>query len=251
MSEPEIQLERLRSPEIGERIEGGWKSVLFACGAVEQHGPHLPLFTDAEHGSRVAVEVARRLGSTLVAPTIRAGCSEHHMAFSGTISLRQETFEALVTDYVTSLSRHGFERILVLPTHGGNFGPLLEMEARLQDAAGGSAVAIFADLTGLLELWRNETEAELGLGNRIGGHADIGETSIMLALRPELVRLDLAAAGFEAELLSDVLERIIQDGLDSVTPNGILGDARGATQALGERLIDAYAAQATAYFQSK
>ncbi len=126
MTELEIQLEKLRSPEIRERIEAGWKTALFACGAVEQHGPHLPLFMDAEHGSRLAVEVARRLGQALVAPTIRVGCSEHHMAFSGTITLRQETFEAIVTDYVTSLTRHGFERILILPTHGGNFAPLLE-----------------------------------------------------------------------------------------------------------------------------
>ena len=165
--------------------------------------------------------------------------------------LRQESFEGIVTDYVTSLGRHGFERILILPTHGGNFAPLVEMEGRLQEAAGGSAVAIYADLNGLLELWRKETEAELGLGDRIGGHADIGETSIMLALHPELVRLELAAAGFQAELSDDVLERIIQGGFDSVTPNGILGDARGATEVLGVRLIEAFAAEATDFFQSR
>jgi creatinine amidohydrolase len=250
MSEQEIQLERLRSPEIGQRIEDGWRSVLFACGAVEQHGPHLPLFMDAEHGTRLAVEVARRLGQTLVAPTIRAGCSEHHMAFSGTISLRPETFESIVTDYVSSLSRHGFERILILPTHGGNFAPLVEMSGRLQEAAGESAVVIYSDLNGLLQLWRDETEAELGLGDRIGGHADVGETSIMLAIQPELVRLDLAAEGFRAELSGDVLERIIQDGLDSVTPNGILGDARGATEALGVRLIDSFSTVVVDYFRS-
>ena len=61
MTELEIRLERLRSPEILERIEDGWRTVLFACGAVEQHGPHLPLFTDTESGSRLAVEVARSL----------------------------------------------------------------------------------------------------------------------------------------------------------------------------------------------
>ncbi len=250
MNENELQLERLCSPEIGRRIQEGWVSVVFACGAVEQHGPHLPLFMDAEHGTRAAVEVARRLGRTLVAPTIRVGLSEHHMAFSGTISLRRETFEGLVTDYVTSLSRHGFRRILILPTHGGNFAPLAEMADGLQAAAGDAAVRVYADLIGLIELWRAETEQELGLGERIGGHADIGETAIMLSLQPDLVRLDLAAAGYQADLSPEVVQRIIHDGLDSVTPNGILGDARGATPELGERLIAAFADQAAAFFQA-
>jgi creatinine amidohydrolase len=250
MSDPEIQLERLRSPEIRQRIREGWDSVIFACGAVEQHGPHLPLFMDSEHGTRAAVEVASRLGRTLVAPTIRIGCSEHHMAFSGTISLRPETFEALVTDYITSFTRHGFRRILILPTHGGNFAPLAEMAERLQAAAGDAAVHSYTNLTGLIELWRDETEAELGLGERIGGHADVGETAIMLSLHPDLVRLDLAAAGFQAGLSPEVFERIIRDGLDSVTPNGILGDARGATPKLGDRLIQAFADRAAAFFQS-
>ena len=173
------------------------------------------------------------------------------MAFSGTISLRQETFEAIVTDYVTSLARHGFERILILPTHGGNFAPLVEMEGRLREAAGESVVASYTNLTGFIELYRNEAEAELGLGDRIGGHADVGETSIMLSLHPELVRLDLAEAGFQAELSDDEWSRIIRDGLESVTPNGILGDARGATGGLGTRIIAAFAAEVTDFFQSR
>ncbi len=251
MTELEIRLERLRSPEIRERIEDGWRTVLFACGAVEQHGPHLPLFMDAEFGSRVALEVARRLGRVLVAPTIRVGVSEHHMAFSGTISLRQETFEAIVKDYVTSLVHHGFERILIVPTHGGNFAPLIEMEGRLQEASGESVVESYTDLMGLIELFRNEAEAELGLGHRVGGHADLAETSIMLSLHPELVRLDLAAAGFQTELSKDVVTRIIRDGFDSVTPNGIIGDARGATTELGARLIKAFANEVTKFFQSE
>jgi creatinine amidohydrolase len=250
MTEPEIRLERLRSPVIRDLIDGGWKTVLFACGAVEQHGPHLPLFVDAEFGSRLALEVARRLGRVLVAPTIHVGCSGHHMSFRGTISLRPQTFEAIVTDYVTSLARHGFERILILPTHGGNFAPLAEMTVRLQEASGESVVTCYTDLLGLIKLLRDETEAEFGLGDRVGGHADVAETSIMLSLHPELVRLDLAEAGFQAELSHDVVARIFQNGFHSVTPNGILGDARGATERLGRRLITAAAAEVTAFFRS-
>jgi len=203
---------------------------------------------DAEHGTALSLAVARRLGQTLVAPTVRIGCSEHHLAFAGTISLRQETFAAVVTDYVTSLVHHGFDRILIIPSHGGNFGPLAAMMADLQAAAGTATVATYTDFLGLISLWREETEAELGLGERIGGHADIGETAIMLALEPELVRQDLAAEGWRGELNQAAVERIIRDGLDSVTPNGILGDARGATAALGARLIDALAATLVDHF---
>lgn len=245
----ELQLERLRSPEVRARIENGWTTALFACGAVEQHGPHLPLFTDAEIGTALALEVARRLGRTLVAPTIRVGCSDHHMAFAGTLSLRKETFEALVTDYVSSLARHGFDRILILPTHGGNFRPLQAMEDRLQAAAAPATVAMYTDLTGLVELWRRETEAELKLGSRIGGHADIGETSIMMSLHADLIRSDLAEAGFQGELTDEFVARLMREGMAAIAPNGILGDARGATAPLGRRLLEALAEQVADSFR--
>ena len=248
MNDALIQIERMRSPEIRSRIEAGWSTILLACGAIEQHGPHLPLFMDAEHGSRLVIEVAQRLGKTLVAPTIRVGCSEHHMAFSGTISLRRETFEAVLTDHVSSLSRHGFKRIFIVPTHGGNFIPLREMLDGLRLAAGGASVAAYTDLMGLIDLWTKETEEELGMGDRVGGHADLAETSIMLSLHPELVRQDLAEVGYQAQLAKEDVVRIIRDGLDSVTPNGILGDARGATAELGNRLVGALADEIAGFF---
>lgn len=246
----ELQLERLRSPEARGRLDDGWTTALFACGAVEQHGPHLPLFTDAEIGTALALEVARRLGKALVAPTIRVGCSDHHMAFAGTLSLRKETFEAIVTDYVTSLARHGFERILILPTHGGNFGPLQGMEDRLRKAAAPATVAMYTDLIGLVDLWRRETEAELELGSRIGGHADIGETSIMMSLHHDLIRSDLAEAGFQGELTDDFVARLMRDGIGAIASNGILGDARGATVPLGRRLLEALAEQVADAFRA-
>ena len=250
MNDLEVRLERLRSPEIRDRIENGWNSVLFACGSVEQHGPHLPLFTDAEIGNHLALKVARRMGRVLVAPTIRIGISDHHMAFSGTISLRRETFEAIVTDYVTCLAHHGFKRIMILPSHGGNFAPLMEMEDRLRKAAGEAVVDCYTDLIELLGIMREESENELGFGDKIGGHADLGETSMMLSLHPELVRQDLAEIGFQAEMSDDVIARIIQEGFDSVSPNGIIGDARGATKDLGNSIIETLAIKVTDFFQS-
>lgn len=234
----ELLLERMTSPEVRAAIDGGRTTAIIACGAVEQHGPHLPLFMDAEHGARLAQEVARRLGNALVAPPIRVGCSEHHMSFAGSMSLRIETFEALCLDYTTSLARHGFRHIYFIPSHGGNYGPLAAMLPRLNEAVGPEARAVaFTDLAAQVELWERVVEEEAGLGNRVGGHADIAESSIMLVLHPHLVRRDRVAAGYPGELTPELLRRVFEEGIGAITPNGILGDARGMSESIGRRCI--------------
>jgi len=239
MSDRELHLERMTWPEVAAALDDGWTTVVVGVGATEQHGPHLPLLVDAERGSRLAEEVARRLGRALVAPTIRVGCSEHHMDFPGTLSLRRETLRAICEDYAASLGRHGFERICFVPSHGGNFLPLREMLERLREAAGeGCRVDAFTDLEGFLEVWRGAVEEESGLGGRVGGHADIAETSEMLLIRPELVRGERAEPGYVGEVGPELLERIFEEGFRSVTANGILGDARGMSEAIGERCLE-------------
>lgn len=250
MKNQEVQLERLRAPEVAERLNTGWTTALFACGAVEQHGPHMPLFMDAEHGTTLALRLAKKLGNTLVAPTIRIGCSDHHMPWAGSMTLRQSTFEAMVSDYVTSLAHHGFKNIFIIPTHGGNFNPLKEMEARLKALAPNSNLKIYTELTGLIKTWKIAVEKFNGLGARVGGHADIAETAIMLAMHPELVRMDLAEPGFSPELDDEVINRIIKEGFKTVTPNGILGDPNGATAELGAVLLEVLAEELVAFFQS-
>lgn len=234
-----LELERLRSPEVGEALRAGFRTAVFACGAVEQHGPHLPMFVDAEHGTRIGVEVAKRLGNALVAPTVRVGCSDHHLAFAGSLSIRPETLEAVCTDYCTSLAHHGFEQICIVPTHGGNFAVLDDMLPRLRAAVPDSTgVHAYTDLMGLLLLWRDSVErTSPGKGVRVGGHADIAETSLMLALHSDLVRPDLAEDGYHPDMDRAAFQRIISEGFRTVTPNGILGDARGATADIGEAAI--------------
>lgn len=245
----ELHFERLTSPEVGDALSRGWTSVVFACGAVEQHGPHIAMSMDASHGTALAEAVARKLGRTLVAPTIRVGCSEHHMSFPGTLSLRKTTFQATVADYVWSLARHGFERILILPTHGGNFGPLKELLPRLRDVAGRNVeVRGAVDLHGLMEVWTRVAEEEFGLGARVGGHADVAEGSIMMALYPDRVRPDRMVAGRVGPLEPEVVERLMRDGMAAVSANGILGDPHGMNPALGRLLVDALAEQLAEQF---
>lgn len=246
----EIVLEHMRWPDVRAALDAGKTTAVFACGAVEQHGPHLPLFTDAEHGTRLAVGVARRLGDALVAPTIRIGCSEHHMAFPGTISLQPATLEAMCRDYCVSLARHGFTRLCIIPSHGGNFAPLAAMRDRLQAAAGErTRVLAYTDLGGLIGVWKRVVEEESGLGDRVGGHADIAESSVMLALHPELVRQEAAVAGCLEPPTAAFIQRILKEGFDTVSPTGIIGDARGLSAQIGTRCIEELEALLAEYFR--
>lgn len=250
--EKEVLMEKMTWPEIRAALEEGCTTAVFACGATEQHGPHLPLSVDAEHGTVLAEKVARTLGRALVAPTVRVGCSDHHLAFPGTLSIQKSTLEAICRDYCISLSRHGFRRICIIPSHGGNFSPLAEMLPRLRDAAGTeTAVDAFTDLDAMISLWTQAAEEETGFGNRVGGHADIAESSIMLVLHPEMVRRGQETAGCTEKPTPEFLARLFREGFRSVSPNGILGDANGMTETIGRRCIDGFAGILAAYFGSR
>jgi creatinine amidohydrolase len=245
-----LLLEQLTWPEAEAALEAGYRTAVVACGSIEQHGPHLPLFVDAEHGTALALEVAHKLGNTLVAPTIRVGISEHHMGFSGTVTIQESTFSDICHDYVSSLVRHGFERIYFIPTHGGNFGPLQKIEPALNETAGPNAnVRVYAELFEVVEVWKGAVEETIGLGDRVGGHADIAETSIMEHLHPDWVRRDRAEAGVDPNTVEGYREKMHTDGIRAVTANGILGDARGATALAGEHCIEALANALVAYFE--
>jgi creatinine amidohydrolase len=220
--------------EVKEEITKGRDTVVVAFGSTEQHGRHMPLGTDAVLGDEFGWGLAERLDAFL-APTVRFGCSEHHLSFPGTISLRQETFESIVNDVVKSLSRHGFRRIVLLPTHGGNFKPLAEAFAKLEPVENIKVLA-FTDLEGLV---RTAFKSSLAFGVNAaesGAHSGEWETSLMLALRPEQVKMDHAAAGFVGEL-SEIMARVF-DGIQNLDENGVLGDPRPATAEAGRKYLE-------------
>ena len=122
-TDPSFRLAKMTSPEVRAQIVNGRTTVVVPFGAVEQHGPHLPLATDAILGDHLGAMIAERLNG-FWAPTIPIGCSKHQVAFPGTLSIRPETLRMIVHDLVESLVGHGFRRIVLLPTHGGNEEPL-------------------------------------------------------------------------------------------------------------------------------
>jgi creatinine amidohydrolase len=233
-----VLLEKMTFGEIEVALAEGRHDVVVPCGAVEQHGRHLPLDVDAVHADRLAQEVAERLGTALVAPTIRVGVSPHHMAFPGTISLRPETFEAVYSDYCRSLAAHGFRTILCFSAHGGNFAPLAEMEQRLDDLVGPDCrVLVFSDLLGLVQVWRSAVEDGGGRPDDVGGHADVAESSVYAHLRPGDVRTDRLARGYSGPVDDDVLERLFTGGIKALSDTGVMGDPHGFSEAIGAQCV--------------
>jgi creatinine amidohydrolase len=234
-----IDLERMTWPEVKEEIEAGRDTIVLSFGAVEQHGHHLPLGTDSIFGDELGRSVAERLGA-FRAPTVRVGCSRHHLAFPGTMSVEQDTFSDLVGDIVRGWAGHGFKRIVLLPTHGGNFAPLATALERLGQVEGVKVIGV-TDLSLLVNATLG-LGAELGIPSSEGGlHGGEWETSMMLALHPELVRMDRAVAGYTGELESG-MQRFLEEGIHVLTDTGVFGDPRRASAENGrryaERLID-------------
>jgi creatinine amidohydrolase len=173
---------QLSWPEVRDHMEAGRRTIVVALGATEQHGPHLPLATDTLLGDELARRVADRLDA-LVAPTVAIGCSSHHSAFPGTLSVRDSTFAAVVADLVDSFATSGFERAVLLPSHGGNFEPLGKAVAALPDDPG-IVVDALTDRNALVALpvfGQQEENIPLGEG---GLHSGEWETSLLLGHPP-------------------------------------------------------------------
>lgn len=114
----EVRLERLKQPEAEARLKATRLAVL-APGSVEQHGPHLPLGTDAFAAQALAEGVAQKLGSVLV-PLPLVGVSPYHMPWVGSLTFQPQTYIAIVEDICDCLNRHGVEKILFVNWHEGN-----------------------------------------------------------------------------------------------------------------------------------
>jgi creatinine amidohydrolase len=227
----EVLIENLSWPDIQARLTAGNRRAVICAASSEQHGPHLPESTDYLLGRGTAERLARRLGDALVAPVIRPGCSEHHMAFPGSLTISGAQLMDLLDAYVDSLRRAGFESFAVFSSHGGNF-PVLAEWARSRRKPGAEVVA---DLDAFMKVLV-EVERRFGRDDGPVLHADVCETAMMLHLHPELVRMDRAERGFIGDLEP---ERLFRDGMRGISPNGVLGNPFGATPEMGAMMLDA------------
>jgi mycofactocin precursor peptide peptidase len=200
-----------RWPEVMERPG----VLLIPLGSCEQHGPHLPLDTD----TRIAVAVANGVASTRVgvrvAPAVAYGASGEHADFAGTLSIGSDVLAMVIIELVRSAD--WAQRVVLVNGHGGNVDGLR------------SAIRTLTAEGRALNVW---SPSIVG-GDAHAGHA---ETSLMLAIAPDTVRMDLAEVG-ATESIAVLLPSLRTGGVGAVSPNGVLGDPTGATADHGRKLL--------------
>jgi creatinine amidohydrolase len=229
-------------PDVMAAIESGFTTVVVGVGATEQHGPHLPTMTDARIGDELAFRVAHLLGCALQARTIDVGVSQHHLAFAGTLSVRPDTLQLVIRDYVDSLVRHGFTRVVLLPSHGGNFPTVAKAIDEARRTHPGVTVTGYTDLMGFVGA-ATAASAEFNVSaEEAGAHAGESETSIMLALEGPLVATDRFAPGYMGPTGEAEARIIIEHGMPALTASGVLGDPRTASARRGQVYLDRLAA---------
>jgi creatinine amidohydrolase len=220
-------------------VDSGLDTAIFAIGSTEQHGPHLPLLTDTLIGEALCERVAHAIGGAVIAPAIAVGLSGIHMDFPGSLTVDASVVRGTVTGYCDSLARHGFTRIVAVPSHGGNFAIVQETIAGLAAATSAARFVTFTDWPSLRDAFVDILAKDGMTLDAPGLHAGEVETSIMLYLHPALVQMALAQRGFTG---SPDSSRPYSTSIAEASPIGVLGDPRVASAARGERHVAAWVA---------
>jgi creatinine amidohydrolase len=234
-----IAMEELRWPE-AEALRAQIDAIgLIPTGALEQHGPHLPLGTDFMVAEALARAVADKLPvPVVVTPALRAGLSDHHLAFPGTVSLSHDTFRGWVEAHIAGLERIGIERVAVFSGHGGNFAFIGELAAEHTSRSGPTRVIAYDDLFGFVRVMDEAARACGVEAPETDVHAGALETSVGVALFDGLVGDHEGVEGYTAAE-PGWTDRIWADGIAALTSTGVLGDPSGATADAGRAIFDA------------
>tara|TARA_Y100001968_G_scaffold207085_1_gene190282 strand:+ start:4087 stop:4875 length:789 start_codon:yes stop_codon:yes gene_type:complete len=232
------EFEYLSWPEVENIAKHKRSTVIWPFGAVEQHGPHLPLATDSIFIDEIICEVLKLFPSDVPLkklPTQYIGFSPEHKGFNGTISLPSNLMISMIKEVGVQLSEMGFKRLILINAHGGQISLLNTAARELRSYAQNLSILpcfLWSGVDGLSELLTNE-EIENGL------HASLAETSLMLALKPELVG---------DKRPNEILGEQIPEGwslegnaptawlTEDLSKSGVIGDSRGANENLGNNL---------------
>ena len=225
-----VMLEDMTWTEVQQAVKSTSSAVIVPIGGTEQSGPHMALGKHNARAKALAGKIASRLGNTLVAPVIayvpEGGITppEGHMRFAGTLSVSREAFGGIVEGAARSLKQHGFKDIILIGDHGGYQPQLKTIADRLNREWSASSTRVH-----FIEAYYQSAQKPYadalrsrGLSDlQIGTHAGSADTSLTMALAPQMVR---------PELLDDAMQR--------GPAAGTVGDPRKASPALGELGVD-------------
>ncbi len=234
-------LGELNWPEAEQRFQEV-DVALLPVGAIEQHGPHLPLDTDAYDADHLARRVAAACTDPkpLVLPLVPYGASYHHQEFSGTLSVSPETLSQFVYEIGMSAARHGVLKLVIINGHGGN-GPALHLAAQRINRDAHIFTCVDTGET-------SDTDVAKLVETPNDVHAGEIETSTSLAIRPELVRMDRTekmVPSFSSRYLDFSSKRSIgwYAHTEKITPSGVMGDPTKANREKGEKIWEVMTAR--------
>ncbi|MBP7566575.1 MAG: creatininase family protein [Burkholderiaceae bacterium] len=241
---PHRFLPYLSWPEIAALPDRENTVIVLPCGAIEQHGPHLPCSVDTVISSGVIGEALKRLPAAVRAfalPPISYGKSEEHLHFPGTMTLTGTTLLSTVIEIGESVYRSGFRKLVFANGHGGQ-PQVLEMAARELRLRHGDFVIVPFGVSRLPNAsGKQVSEKE----KRLSMHAGHSETALMLALAPDTVHMDKAEPWYPPEFPIKLLS---PDGRPACAwtardfgPSGVIGDPTSATKEQGEEILSTLA----------
>jgi creatinine amidohydrolase/Fe(II)-dependent formamide hydrolase-like protein len=229
-----VRLGPLTWPEAEKRFNE-MDVALLPVGAIEQHGPHLPLDTDAWDAERICDDVAAACSHPrpIVLPLVAYGVSYHHDDFPGTLSISPDTLSRMVYEIGIAVARNGITKLLIINGHGGN-APALHFAAQMINRDTGIFTAVDTGESSDTDIDKlTETPNDV--------HAGEVETSTTLALRPELVRMDLAKPAiprFSSHYLDFTSKRGVgwYAHTKKISESGVLGDPTLASAEKGREM---------------
>ncbi|MBM4045013.1 MAG: creatininase family protein [Planctomycetes bacterium] len=211
-----------------------YEVAVLPIGSTEPHGLHMPYGSDSFEVEGIAdriCEAAHKLGAKVILlPTIPYGCDSNLMRFPLTIDMPQSTLNTIVKDVLRSVEAHGLRKFVILNGHGGNdFNPLL------RELHGQSTAFVC-----LVDWWKVALDKDREIFTGGGEHANQMETSVCMAIRGDLVRLEDADDGAVNPTRFEAINRgwvYITRPWHLLTKNSTHGDPRGASAAKGEEYI--------------
>ena len=206
-------------PDLRKRIKQKKQIAIIPVGSIEQHGPHLPISTDSDIVTEIALRLSEKINGVLL-PTITYGISDEHFPFFN-LSIKKSTLSRILEDICESLIKNGISRILIINGHYGNLDSLKSFEKKKN-----RKVKVFS-------YWKYM--------DREFDHAGNVETSIMLAISKN-VKMKNARKGFQTDGMSkqeiSKINKLAQKSFPKVTGNGVWGDPTKSSAKLGRKIIN-------------